>query len=136
MSTSQRLGRGFHRLALVLAAIPSVFGTIFSIHYAYQETGPALRNNPTPVTISRSDKPKDGTEIEVKGIGVFSVPEDFKDMSLEKQSETVQRLVAPWWWAKFAELLTIGLVTTLAVSFIVYGIVRAIGWVIGGFAAS
>ena len=75
----------------------------------------------------------DGIEIEIKGIGVFSVPADFKDMSLEKQRETVQRLVAPWWWAKFAELLTIGMAAALDVSLAVYGIVRAIGWVIGGF---
>jgi len=32
--------------------------------------------------------------------------------------------------------LATGLIITLAVSLAVYGIVRAIGWVIGGFASS
>jgi hypothetical protein len=32
--------------------------------------------------------------------------------------------------------LTIGLATTLALALAVYGVVRAIGWVLGGFAAS
>ena len=40
------------------------------------------------------------------------------------------------WRTKFALPLATGLIITLAVSLAVYGIVRAIGWVIGGFASS
>ena len=40
------------------------------------------------------------------------------------------------WRSKFAVPLVTGLAITLAVAFGVYLLVRAIGWVIGGFAAS
>ena len=45
MSTSQRVSRGFHRLALVLAAIPLVLGAIFSAYFAYEDaTGRLVRH--------------------------------------------------------------------------------------------
>lgn len=77
MSTSQRVSRGFHRLALFLAAIPLLIGTYFSIVIAY----------------SGSSTEGDVTFTQAR------------------------------------------LAITLAVSLAVYGVVRAIGWVIGGFAA-
>jgi hypothetical protein len=40
------------------------------------------------------------------------------------------------YWRVFASYLSVGLAITLAVTLAVYGIVRVIGWVIGGFAAS
>ena len=75
MATSQKVSRDFHRLGLVLAAIPLVLGLGWT----------AL----TPVIYSNM----------------------------------------------FPHALT-GIVTTFAATLAVYGIVRAIGWVIGGFAAS
>jgi hypothetical protein len=42
-------------------------------------------------------------------------------------------MVLPYWRIKFT-LLAKGLAISLAVSLAVYGVVRAIGWVIGGFA--
>ena len=39
------------------------------------------------------------------------------------------------WWVSLLPPLGLGLGVTLAVSLALYGIVRAIGWVIGGFAA-
>jgi len=40
------------------------------------------------------------------------------------------------WRINFAKVLAVGLAITLAATLAVYGIVRAMGWVIGGFAAS
>ena len=74
MATSQKLSRDFHRLGLVLAAIPLVLGLGWT----------AL----TPVIYSNM----------------------------------------------FPHALT-GIATTFAATLAVYGIVRAIGWVIGGFVA-
>jgi hypothetical protein len=42
----------------------------------------------------------------------------------------------PTWLNEFSWRFLVGLATTLAIAAAVYGIVRAIGWVIGGFAAS
>jgi hypothetical protein len=42
----------------------------------------------------------------------------------------------PHWWIKFAEALALSLFITVAVSLAIYLLVRAIGWLIGGFAAS
>ena len=75
MSTTQRLSSGFHRLGIVLAAIPLVLGIAWT----------AL----TPVFYS----------------------------------EIIPHALA-------------GIAGTFAATLIVYGIVRAIGWVIGGFATS
>ena len=74
MAASQRVSRGFHRLALVVAAISLLVGGVSSAYVAVMEADYAL------------------------GIILFA----------------------------FA----------LAASLAVYGIVRAIGWVIGGFAAT
>ena len=90
MAISHRLSRGFHRLAIFLAAIPLLVGGYFSVLFA---------------------------------IGFASRPT--ADVSLGHD-----------WWIKFAEDLGLGIVITLAMTLAVYGIVRAIGWVIGGFAAS
>ncbi len=64
------------------------------------------------------------------------MPPEFEWESTDRQSEIINHLVTVNWRTKFAVPLTIGLATTLAASFAVYGLVRAIGWVIGGFAAS
>jgi len=79
MSASQKLSRGFHRLALFLAAIPLLVGGYFSVFSALLEPSYA-------------------------GHRLFP--------------------------------LSIGFAITLAVTLAVYGVVRAIGWVVGGFAAS
>jgi len=47
----------------------------------------------------------------------------------------MNRLIADNWRNKFAKPLAQGLAITLIISLAVYGLVRAIGWVIGGFAS-
>jgi hypothetical protein len=77
MAASLRLSRGFHRLALFLAAIPLLIGIAFLF-------------------------------IAILGASAGDVGK-----------------LAPRW--------ALGSAITLAISLAVYGIVRAIGWVIGGF---
>jgi hypothetical protein len=46
MSTAQRVSRGFHRLALFLAAIPLLLGGILSVYFAWVSASDAkLRYN-------------------------------------------------------------------------------------------
>jgi hypothetical protein len=90
MGASPRLSRGFHRLALFLAAIPFLLGGAWSIIVAEGEADSARSQN---------------------------MPETFS------------------YAAHFLPPLGLGLAITLGVSLAVYGIVRAIGWVIGGFAS-
>jgi hypothetical protein len=101
-----------------------------------------------PITLSPADEPglekaiRDLAEIEkskmlkIAGVETVQMPPDFESESTDRQSEIINHLVAINWCTKFAVPLSISLAITLAVSFAVYGIVRAIGWVIGGFAAS
>jgi hypothetical protein len=53
-----------------------------------------------------------------------------------QQQDLMNRLIANNWRNKFAKPLAEGLAITLTISLAVYALVRAIGWVIGGFAAS
>jgi len=67
------------------------------------------------------------------------MPLGFERLTRDEQDELVDQLEAslrPQWWANFSKALGISLAITLAASLAVYGVVRAIGWVIGGFAAS
>ena len=67
------------------------------------------------------------------------MPLGFDRLTRDEQDELVDQLAAslrPQWWANFSKALGTSLAITLAASLAVYGVVRAIGWVIGGFAAS
>jgi hypothetical protein len=67
---------------------------------------------------------------------MFQAPAGFKSMTLDQQNAIVDQIARPYWQAKFAELLGIGLAITISISLALYALVRAIGWIIGGFAAS
>jgi hypothetical protein len=127
MSTSQRVSRGFHRLALVLAAIPLLVGGYFSVVYAVGEA------SMPPVEVwSRP-------ALKIEGFGTVPMPPGFDRLTRDEQDELVDQIATslrPQWWANFSEALGVSLASTLAVSLAVYGVVRAIGWVVGGFAAS
>ena len=99
-----------------------------------------------PITLSPADEPglenaiRDLAEIEkskmlkIEGVETVQMPPEFERESTDRQNEIINHLVTANWRTKFAVPLTIGLGTTLAVSLAVYGVVRAIGWVIGGSA--
>jgi hypothetical protein len=61
---------------------------------------------------------------------------DFGKLTPTQQQKEVDRIVAANWHTKFAVPLAEALGMTLVLSLAVYDLVRAIGWVIGGFAAS
>jgi len=122
MSTSQRVSRGFHRLGLLLAIIALMVGSTLSVIYALNEASPALSSNPMPK--SSAAIPSSGKHLTIDGVEISPTP--------DQQNGKVDRMVLPYWRIKFAAK---GLGISLAVSLAVYGLVRAIGWVIGGFAA-
>ena len=58
----------------------------------------------------------------------------------DKEDETVSYAEARnppqfYWWASYASNATAYLIFAVAFSVLLYGLVRAIGWIIGGFAA-
>jgi hypothetical protein len=127
MSTSQRVSRGFHRRALVWAAIPLLVGGYFSVVYAVGEA-----SMPPAEVWSRP-------ALKIEGFGTVPMPPGFDRLTRDEQDELVDQMATslrPQWRANFSEALGVSLASTLAVSLAVYGVVRAIGWVVGGFAAS
>ena len=127
MAALQRDSRGFHRLGLFLAAIPLLIGGTWSVIYALNEAAPASSENPPPK--SSAATPSSGKNLTIDGVDISPV------LTPDQQNEKLDRMALPSWRIKFAERLAKGLTIGLAVSLAVYGIVRAIGWVIGGFAA-
>jgi hypothetical protein len=123
MLSSQRVG-GFHRLALFWAAIPLFVGGYLSVVHAVGEA---------------SEPPEEVWSRIVEGFGTVPMPLGFDRLTRDEQDELVDQLATslrPQWWANFSKALGISLAITLAASLAVYGVVRAIGWVVGGFAAS
>ena len=74
--------------------------------------------------------------LKIEGVKTVQMPPEFEWESTDRQRKIINHLVTVNWRTKFGVPLTIGLATTLAVSFAVYVVVRAIGWVIGGFDSS
>jgi hypothetical protein len=161
MAASLRLSRGFHRLGLFLAAIPLLVGGSLSVlnasHYAnnkeqllvcaHQAFGkgndpipkgffpvPETEGPPAPVP-QASDKSPVGLrdfnlQLSLKDVGCSSLDEDTVSYAAARD------LPALNWIATFASALMPDMAITLTVTLGVYGLVRAIGWVIGGFASS
>ena len=124
MAASQRDSRGFHRLGLFLAAIPLLIGGTWSVIYALNEAAPASSENPTPK--SSAATPSSSKSLTIDGVDISPA------LTPDQQNEKLDRMALPSWRIKFAELLAKGLTISLAVSLAVYGVVRAIGWIIGG----
>jgi hypothetical protein len=161
MDTPQRLGRGFHRLAIFLAAIPLLAGVVVSVYVASDATSSAKRLHDDQVVLVcaqdafyrkfYADLSRDEFERKIAAklapieTGEVKVSEpDLKELGCSDWSRTVSVLEIfgarppnEFSWAQnISSYLAIGLGITLAVSLAVYGMVRAIGWVIGGFATS
>ena len=161
MSASQRVSRGFHRLAIFLAAIALVIGTILSVGVAFEQANrakakhdwqaklvcarTALLNDPEDwVDVPNEDTEKPAPASGVQKSDPVEWPRDLKALGCSEwpQTATLDEIRAakpPKDFSYAASLLPplgLGLAVTLAVSLVIYGLVRAIGWVIGGFAAS
>jgi hypothetical protein len=139
MSTAQRVSRGFHRLALFLAAIPLLLGGSLSIYVAFNLANRAWEQHQKLVCAHEhiaGQKPGENVfnqfdTIKLKQIGCSNSDDTVTVGEARNPPPNLN------WFAAFGSgLLLSPLPQTLAVSLLVYGIVRAIGWVIGGFAAS
>jgi len=189
MGTSQRVSRGFHRLALVLSAIPLLVGTVLSLYWASDPTFADLTrhqhlvcahehiervkkrlpssNSPSaekkrlltdeeisavppkakdadpddwvevPADSSLENNPyqlsfaPDQTTLNLKRMGCSD--SNYETVSLGEASTTIPNFS---WYPRLAFYFGFGVFISLVLSLAVYGLVRAIGWVIGGFTAS
>ncbi len=144
MGTSQRVGRGFHRLGFFLAAIVMLVGGFISVMFVPDWDAPTSATYTIEKPTSWSERSKDGLSVanperailNVEGIARVRMFPGFENLPEVKQKEWADRVVQKNWWRKFLEPLAKALALTLCFSLVVYGVVRAIGWVIGGFAAS
>jgi len=142
MAASQRLSRGFHRLALFLAAIPLVAGVCFSV-FLFNDHNSAQHKNQRLVCahdyFSRGlpagyvlDDPGAARN---KVIALQQIGCSNREWDTVSYGEAVNPPAFTWLDALTDEAgACLGI--TLAISLAVYGLVRAIGWVIGGFAAT
>jgi hypothetical protein len=159
MSTAQRVSRGFHRLALFLAAIPLLVGGAASAYVALDHANSAKATHDQQAAKLVCAQTALNSEQQLKLLGLPPLPSGYHLESLgslDSEQIDLQKLGCPGWpqtttigevlHAKPPEALSyvesflpppgIGFVITLAVTLAVYVVVRAIGWVIGGFAAS
>jgi hypothetical protein len=141
MAASLRLSRGFHRLALFLAAIPLLMGGPFSVWSAVEMAGRGAEEHQKLVCahqVFRTDQRKiwhsvllnDDAKVDLKEIGCCNYEYDRVSVY------NVQSLPSFAWLSAFGFALLPGFPITLILTLGIYAIIRAIGWVIGGFAAS
>jgi len=138
MSTAQRVNRGFHRLALFLAAIPLLLGGSLSVYIAFDLANRLWEQHQKLVCAHEQVAGKK------PGENVFDQSDTvkLKQIGCSNSDDTVTvgeaRNPPPNlnWFAEFGSgLLLSPLPQTLIVTLVVYVIVRAIGWVISGFVA-
>jgi hypothetical protein len=143
MGASQRVSRGFHRLGLFLAAIPLVIGIILSVGVAVEQANveeayhqKVVCAGQHPERWAATTAPKGSLTDEQ--VGTLS----FKQVGCsDNEDETVSYAEARnppqfYSWSSYASNATPYLIFAVAVSVMLYGLVRAIGWIIGGFATS
>src|SRR5262245_21360460 len=153
MRTAQRVSRGFHRLAVFFAAIPLVIGAAYStpivieamtaarkaslehnrVMCAHQYLNQIRRRRLSPeakIPASSQDVllASDDIQINLRSIGCSN--SDATISLGEARNPPKFSLLGA-----FASAIA-ALTLTLALSLAIYGLFRAIGWVIGGFAAS
>jgi hypothetical protein len=145
MSASQRVSRGFHRLGLFLAAIPLVIGAALSIGSGLSEADGAQRQHEKLLCANRGvqqwdkeilnghpfwkDTP-DETRLQLKDSGCPSWTGDTVSFAEARNPPEFN------WLSTLAEETASPLLLTLFIALLIYGLVTAISWVIGGFAAS
>jgi len=135
MGASQRVSRGFHRLGLFLASVALLIGGFLAMLFAPDWAAPfpaKWGRQPVPQGFSGVG----GPIVDIEGLAKVRMPSNYNLQPIAKQRELVNRIIANNWREKFAIPLERGLLIALAFSLVLYGLVRAIGWVIGGFMAS
>jgi hypothetical protein len=140
MSTSQRVSRGFHRLGLFLALSTLLIGSLIAMNLAdwtvpFPEKWSLVLTKQTFPQWASSDS-SDGPIIDIAGVAKVRMPSNYYDQPVAQQQDLVDGIIANNWRNKFAKPLLRTLATIVAISLALYALVRAIGWVIGGFRAS
>jgi hypothetical protein len=139
MSASQRVSRGFHRLALFLAAIPLLLGGSLSVYIAFDLANRLWAQHLKLVCAHEhvvgkklGDTVYDQSDtVKLKEIGCSNSDDTVTVGEARNPPPNLN------WFAEFGSgLLLSPLPQTLIVTLGVYVVVRAIGWVIGGFATS
>ena len=139
MSTAQRVSRGFHRLALFLAAIPLLLGGSLSVYIAFDLANRHWEQHQKLVCAHEhvaGQKPGDNffdqfDTVKLKQIGCSNSDDTVTVGEARNPPPNLN------WFAEFGSgLLLSPLPQTLIVTLVVYVVVRAIGWVIGEFATS
>jgi hypothetical protein len=139
ISTAQRVSSGFHRLALFLAAIPLLLGGSLSVYIAFdlanrlwEQHQKLLCAHQHVASQKRDENVYDQFDtVKLKQIGCSKSDDTVTVGEARNPPPNLN------WFAEFSSgLLLSPLPQMLIVTLVVYVVVRAIGWVIGGFAAS
>jgi hypothetical protein len=137
-SSTPRISLGFHRLGLILAAVPLIIGLIITTmetDWAAPMPTSSAKWSRIPVDVVPRRFVPDPI-LQVDGLGKVMMGAVFEKLSPEEQQQAVNEIVSQNWHSKFLFPLAQGLGITLAASLAVYITARAVGWVIDGFAAS
>ena len=143
MSTSQQISRGFHRLAILIAAIPLLVGGSIALVTGFNQAADASRDHQKMLCaheyLARArDQPKPNYKL------MFAPDSDrlnLKEIGCSNYEQDTVSFGEAWnppqfnWLGVLVPTLTYNLSVVLAVSLGVYVLIRAIGWVIDGFAA-
>lgn len=155
MSTAQRMSRGFHWLGLLVATIPLLwFGAtglniardkadsrhqqVLCAHNSVDEIEQAIRDGPAARLPKIDRDEKDEWKV------IFFAPDEwevsFAKCSIsEAEPMTLGEARNPptlHWLRVFTTYAAAGIALALGIAACVYGLIRSIGRVIGGFAAS
>jgi hypothetical protein len=137
MSAAQTVSRGFHRLALFLAAIPLLLGGSLSVYIAFDLANRLWEQHQKLLCAHEhvaGQKPgsvfDQSDTVKLKQIGCSNSDDTVTIGEARNPPSNLN------WFAEFGSgLLLSPLPQTLIITLAVYVVVRAIGWVIGGFAA-
>jgi len=155
LGTSQRLSRGFHRPGIFLALIPFIVGAAWSLKVANEDANNLaalhddevsyacakkvlMTNSPARKEIESkyTDAPPgflhEDERIDLQKLGCASSSEIATVGDVLSVPEPMDFSYA----GIFYPTLAPGLVVSLILSLLVYGVVRFVGWVISGFAAT
>lgn len=145
MSTAQRVRRGFQRLAILLAAIPLLFGVVYSLGTPLQMANDDLSwhqkvvcaHEHVPPVPSPPPTPKGPFTDEQVGLPLSLQSVGCSDRDQDTVSYAEARNPPDFnWWGSYGRHAAPFLAVAAIASLALYALVRAIGWVIGGFAAS
>jgi len=135
MTTAQRVSRGFHRLGLFLAALP-LLATIILMGIA-TSTAVEDHRHYEQLACVRNNASQDQLNDPVATINLHELGCSDDPQATIATSELYLAPLPPFDWYSALVWPLAGIVAGgLAGALMLYGLVRAIGWVVGGFVAS